>query len=91
MPIQILLDNVGRKFKTLTCRYKPTASISGIHDTADGRENVTKVRTLVNGIVKLSKEGNVWTPGHCPAKNGPASFSSREDGIRQVISVEWAD
>ena len=91
MSIQILLDNVGRKFVSLTCKYKPSASISGIHDTANGRENVTKARTLMNGIVKVTKGGDVWTPGFCPVKNGPASFSSREDGIKQVISVEWAD
>ena len=90
MTAQVLFDNIGRKFTSLTCNYKPAHSVSGLHDKGTV-ENVTKVRTLLNGSVKLTKAGEVWTPGFCPAKGGPASFSSKEDGIKQVISVTWAD
>jgi hypothetical protein len=91
MSTEILFANIGRKFKSLTVNYRPMNSNSGLHKVGKSGDELCAIRTLLNGQIKLTKAGDIWTPGFCPAKGGPASFSSKEDGIKQVISVTWAD
>ena len=91
MSTEILFANIGRRFVSLTVNYRPSDSNSGLHKVGKSGDDLCAVRTLTNGVVKLSKEGNVYTPGYCAEKGGNACFSSKEDGIRKVLRVEWAD
>ena len=91
MSSEILFQNVGRKFVSLTVNYKPEESLSGLHRVGVNGDDLCAVRTVTNGTVKLSKEGNVYTAGFSPEKGGHACFSSKDDRIRKVLSVTWAD
>ena len=91
MSTEILFANIGRKFVSLTVNYRPEESLSGLHAVGVNGNDLCAVRTVQNGTVKLSKEGNVYCAGFSPEKGSHACFSSKEDGIRKVLKVEWAD
>ena len=89
MSTEILFSNVGRKFTKMVAIYKPEVSVSGLHDGGHG-EFVKGKRTLVNGVIKLTKAGEAWCVGTCVDKGGPASFSTREDGVKKILEIVWA-
>ena len=91
MSSEILFSNIGRRFKSITCLYKPEESHSGLHKVGVNGDDLCAVRTVQNGTVKLSKEGNVYVAGFSPEKGGHACFTSKDDRIRKVIAAEWAD
>lgn len=88
MTIENLFQNVGRKLN-ISAVYKPEHSVSGLHSVGADGEDIKGKRTLLNATIKLTKDGNLWITGFCPDKRGPASFSSKEDGIKRILKVEW--
>ena len=91
MSSEILFQNIGRKFVSLTVNYRPEDSHSGLHKVGVNGDDLCAVRTVQNGTVKLSKAGEVYTAGFCPEKGAYACFSSKDDRIRKVLSVTWVD
>jgi len=88
MTIATLFANIGRKLN-ISAIYKPEHSISGLHSVGADGEDLRGKRTLLNATIRLTKDGNLWITGFCPDKGGPASFSTREEGIKRILKVEW--
>ena len=88
MTIENLFANIGRKLN-ISAIYKPEHSISGLHAVGADGEDVKGKRTLLNATIRLTGGGDLWITGFCPDKRGPASFSTKEGGIKRILKVEW--
>ena len=86
-----LFDNLENHFELLEVLYAPADSNSGLHGVTAGGEDKAAKRTLKNGVVRLTKNGDAWAVGTCVIKGTPASFSTKDNRVKKILSVVWND